>query len=63
MSKIEAIVRELDELPEQDLDALLAFVNSLKSDHREDRANLIAAESSLAKDWLTSEEDAAWANL
>jgi hypothetical protein len=24
---------------------------------------MLAAESSLAKDWLTPEEDAAWANL
>ena len=30
MSKRELIARELDRLPEQDLDRLLAFVGSLK---------------------------------
>jgi len=47
MSKREAIARELDHLPEQDLD----------------RVPTLAAESSLSKDWLTAEEDEAWADL
>ena len=54
MSKRELIVRELDGLPEQDLDRLLGFLHSIKEDH---------AESALSKDWLTPEEDAAWASL
>jgi hypothetical protein len=44
MSKRELFARELNHLPEPDLDKL-------------------AAESSLFKDWLTPEEDAAWVNL
>jgi len=63
MSKKELITRELDQLPEQDLDRLLAFLHSLQSEHSEKAATLSAAETSLAKDWLTPEEDAAWANL
>jgi len=63
MSKRELIVSELDCIPEQDLDKLLAFLRSLKETHAESRVPALAAESSLAKDWLTPEEDAAWASL
>jgi hypothetical protein len=47
MSTRELIDRELDSMLQQDLDKL----------------PLLAAESSLSKDWLSPEEDAAWANL
>jgi hypothetical protein len=50
-------------MPEQDLDKLLAFLRWLKEVHAEAALPALAAESSLAKDWLTPEEDAAWANL
>jgi hypothetical protein len=63
MSKRELITRELDHMPEQDLDQLLAFLRLLKEAHIESAVPALAAESSLAKDWLAPEEDAAWANL
>ncbi len=63
MSKRESIDRELDHLTDQDLDKLLAFVQSLKEVRAESVVSTLAAESALAKDWLTPEEDAAWANL
>lgn len=63
MSTREVIVSELERLPEQDLDKLLDFLRLLKSAHSEDAVSIIAAESALAKDWLTPEEDAAWASL
>jgi hypothetical protein len=63
MSKRELIARELDRLPEQDLDRLLAFVGSLKEAHTDAAMPALAAESALAKDWLAPEEDAAWADL
>jgi hypothetical protein len=63
MSKRELIFREVDRLPEQDLDRLLAFLSALKEAHDEATVPMLAAESSLAKDWLTPEEDAAWASL
>ena len=63
MSKREAIVREVEHLPEQELDAVLAFLNALKHDPPIDRAGMLLSEASLAKDWLTPEEDSAWANL
>ena len=63
MSKREFIAQELERLPEQDLDKLMAFLRSLADAHSEAVAPAAAAESSLAKDWLTPEEDAAWASL
>lgn len=63
MSKRELIAREVDHLPEQDLDKLLMFLCSLKDVHTDSVLSTLAAESSLSKDWLTPEEDAAWANL
>jgi hypothetical protein len=63
MSTREVIARELERLPEQDLDKLLCFLRSLKEAHAENAVPTLAAESALAKDWLTPEEDAAWARL
>ena len=63
MSKRELVAEELRDLQDQDLDKLLAFLRSLKSSHAETAFALLAAESSLAKDWLTPEEESAWANL
>ncbi|MGC4053430.1 MAG: hypothetical protein QM757_29365 [Paludibaculum sp.] len=63
MSTREVIARELEQLPEQDLNKLLAFLRSLKDAHAENTVPTLAAESALAKDWLTPEEDSAWANL
>ncbi len=63
MSTREVIARELERLPEQDLGKLLAFLRSLKEAHAENAVPTLAAESTLAKDWLTPDEDAAWANL
>lgn len=59
----EVITRELEQLPEQDLEKVLTFLQSLKEAHAETAVPTLAAESALAKDWLTPEEDAAWANL
>ena len=63
MSKRELIAQELEHIPEQDLDRLLVFVRLLADAHAEAAVPAMAAESSLAKDWLSPEEDAAWASL
>jgi hypothetical protein len=63
MSKKELIVRELDHVPEQDLEKLLAFLRALRETHADSEMSAFAAESSLIKDWLSPEEDAAWAGL
>ena len=63
MSKKEIIAQELESVPEKDFDALLGFIHTLRSRGAEDTVPALLAESSLAKDWLSPEEDAAWANL
>jgi hypothetical protein len=63
MSTREHIARELERLPEQDLDRLLSFLRSIKEAHSENAVPTLAAESAIAKDWLTPEEDSAWASL
>lgn len=63
MSKKELIVRELDRVPEQDLEKLLVFLRTLTEGHTDSEMPAFAAESSLSKDWMTPEEDAAWASL
>lgn len=63
MSKRELIAQELDRLPDQDLDKLLVFLRSLHEAHSERTVPVLGAESALAKDWLTPEEDAAWRDL
>jgi hypothetical protein len=48
---------------EKEFDALLGFIHSLKSGNAVDAAPVLLAESSLMKDWLSPEEEAAWADL
>lgn len=47
--------RELERLPEQDLDKLLAFLRSLKDTQAENALPKLAAESALAKDFPFSD--------
>ncbi len=54
MSKRELIAREINRLPEPDLDRVLAFIRSLN--------DAPAATFRHANDWLTP-DDEAWANL
>ena len=62
MSKREFISQEISRLSEADLDSLLELVRTL-ADQSEAALPALAAESTFAKDWLSAEEDAAWANL
>jgi len=62
MSKRELVAHELNTAAEEDLDALLDLIRAIKV-RRAESPSPILAESSLAKDWLTEEEEAAWADL
>ena len=42
---------------------LAMLVRTLAEDHAEATVPTMAAETALAKDWLSPEEDAAWASL
>jgi hypothetical protein len=63
MSKREIIAQELGRLSEPDLDRLLSFLRTLAEDRAETTVPTMAAETALAKDWLSPEEDAAWDGL
>ena len=64
MSKKEILIQEIEQVPETYLDEVLDFVHFLKSKIiREKLDTAIASESSLRKDWLLPEEDAAWHSL
>jgi hypothetical protein len=57
------IDRELDRTPQQEIDKLLTQLKFLRDTQVEAVLPILAAESSLSKDWLSPEEDAAWADL
>jgi len=63
MSTKDLIVGKLDDLLEKGFEALLHFIRSLKARNAEGTALALLAKSSLAEDWLSPEEEAAWADL
>lgn len=64
MSTKEALLQELEKIPEPVLDEVLDFVQFLRAKMAgEGRLTALASESSLAKDWLKPEEDEAWKDL
>jgi hypothetical protein len=64
MSNKEKIIKEIEQIPDILLDEALDFIRYLKSKSlQEHLETAIASESSLQKDWLKPEEEAAWQNL
>jgi len=64
VSTRQLIDQEVSELPEPLQVEVYNFARALKTKRAEESFNgLLLSESSLAKDWNTPEEDAAWANL
>ncbi len=64
MTKKEAVMNEIDQIPEPFLEEVLDFVHFLKTKiARERLETAVASESSLKKDWLKPEEDEAWQSL
>lgn len=63
MGKRELIDRELERLPETDLDKLLTFLKRMKEKHSDAAMPGKAAESVFAREWLGPEEDASWSDL
>jgi len=61
----EQITKELEKLPEPLLQEILDFVQFLqaKQQQKQNLETAIMSESSLQKDWLKPEEDAAWQDL
>jgi len=64
MSTKELLINEIEDVPEPLLSEVLDFVHFLKAKTIRERLDIaIMSESSLEKDWLEPEEDAAWQNL
>ena len=64
MSKKEAVIKEIEQIPEPFLEEVLDFVHFLKAKIIKERLDTaIGSESSLKKDWLKPEEDKAWQSL
>ena len=60
----ELIVNEIQKVPDTMLEEILDFIRFLEVKMIEKKAvNSALSESSLKKDWLRSEEEAAWQNL
>jgi hypothetical protein len=64
MTKKELLINEIEQAPEPILEEMLEYVHFLKEKMaRQQMETALASESSLGKDWLKPEEDAAWQNL
>jgi hypothetical protein len=64
MNTKEAITHEIEQVPEPLLEQVLEFLLSLKSQYQQEKLEItMMSESSLAKDWLSPEEDEAWQDL
>ena len=64
MSTKELLINEIENAPEPLLSEVLDFFYFLKAKTiREKLDTALMSESSLEKDWLKPEEDAAWQNL
>ena len=64
MTTREALVKEIQQVPEPLLQEVLDFIRFVQARiAREGFETAIASEPLLAKDWLRPEEDAAWQDL
>jgi len=64
ISKIDQIIEELNQFPENLLDEIFDYVLYLKGKLiKKNMETAILSESSLKKDWACPEEDEAWQNL
>ena len=64
ISKIDQIIKELNQFSEKLLDEIFDYVKYLKGKLiKKNMETAILSESSLKKDWSLPEEDEAWQNL
>lgn len=68
MTRIEALIREAENVPEVLRDETLDFLRFLKTrngqEARTERMEpMLLSESALSKDWMRPEEDEAWQDL
>ena len=73
MNSKQQIIEEIEDIPEPLLNEIIDFIQFLKRKHLCQNSldmepinsleTVLLSESSLAKDWLTKEEDEAWQHL
>jgi len=63
MQSEDAVIREIEDLPEPLLREVLDFVRFLKTKAAQDRFETALLSESALKDWLKPEEDEAWHDL
>ncbi len=64
--KKKKIQEYLEQLPDKYLNEILEYLQSLQFKNRNENADvssMLLSENSLAKEWLTPEEDKAWEHL
>ena len=63
MTDKKILFSEIEALPPQAIDEIYTFIGYLKVKMGVNNDITLASESALAKDWLSPEEDSAWASL
>ncbi len=64
MTNKQKIIEALEGISEQKLTKILSFIELIKSQNKSEITNiLLVSESTLAKDWLSEEEEEAWQDL
>jgi hypothetical protein len=60
----EQLLQEIEKVPEPLLQEVLDFLQFLQNKHQQEKLEItLLSESSLQKDWLKPEEEAAWQDL
>ena len=64
MTTKQQIIQSIENVPEPILTKILNFIELVKSQEQSEVTDsLLLSESTLAKDWLTKEEEQAWQDL
>ena len=64
MGAKEILMQEIEEVPDTLVEEVIDFLKFLKRKALQDKlGTAVASESTLKKDWLLPEEDAAWQDL
>ena len=64
MTLKEQVIEEIDQVPESLMENVLEYLRDLRLKAIARRSpTMMMSEASLAKEWLTPEEDEAWADL
>jgi len=60
----ELLLQEIEKVPEPLLQEVLDFIQFLQNKHQQEKLEItLLSESSLQKDWLSSQEEEAWQDL